>query len=139
MRNLYSPNTGEHIHTDVPASWMGVAKADCPAYDAGTQGAFYRDGEWQIEDVTPAPIPVPESVSAAQGTAALIQAGLWQLVLDYIAAIPDDTERLLADVALNKTTEWRRNSPFLNAAAAAIGLSGADMDSLFIAASEILL
>ena len=45
----------------------------------------------------------------------------------------------LAEVALNDTQEWRRDSPFLNAAAAALGLSTEQLDALFVAAREIQL
>lgn len=87
----------------------------------------------------PAPAPVPEQVTRAQGKAALIQAGLWQAVLDYVDSITDPTEKALALVALNDTTHWRRDSPFLNAAATAIGITEEQLDDLFIAASEIVL
>lgn len=76
-------------------------------------------------------------VSKAQGKAALIQAGYWQDVLDFVEAIPDPTQKLLAQVALNDTTEWKRTSPFLIAAATEIGLTEEQLDTLFIAASSI--
>lgn len=79
----------------------------------------------------------PQQVSRAQGKAALIQAGLWQSVLDYVASIEDATQKAIAEVALNDTTYWQRTSPFLNAAATAIGLTQEQLDDLFIAASEI--
>lgn len=82
---------------------------------------------------------VPTVVSRAQGKAALIQAGLWQQVLDYVAAITDPTQKALADVALNDTTEWRRDSPFLATVAAGIGLSDQQLDDLFVAAAKIVL
>lgn len=80
---------------------------------------------------------VPQSITRAQGKAALIQAGMWDQTLAFVAAIPDPTERALAEVALHDTQTWQRNSPFLIAAAAALGLSDAQMDDLFIAARAI--
>lgn len=85
----------------------------------------------------PAPAPVPEQVTRAQGKAALIQAGLWQTVLDYVDGIADPTEKALAEVALHDTTHWQRTSPFLNAAAAALGITEQQMDALFQQAAEI--
>ena len=82
---------------------------------------------------------VPESVSNAQGSTALIQAGLWTSVLAYVDSIADPTQRALAEVALHKTTEWRRDSPFLAAAAAELGLTPAQLDALFIAAAGVVL
>ena len=87
----------------------------------------------------PAPKPVPQSVSRAQGKAALIGAGLWADVLAFVEAIEDPTEKALAEVALHDTTEWRRDSPFLSQAATSLGMSEADLDDLFMAASEIVL
>ena len=83
------------------------------------------------------PDPVPQVVTRAQGKAALISAGLWDAVLAYVNGIQDATERALAEVALHDTLEWRRDSPFLNAAATAIGLTKDDLDNLFRRAAKI--
>lgn len=80
---------------------------------------------------------VPQSVTKAQGKAALIQSGLWQDVIDYVASIEDATQKVLAEVALNDTTHWQRSSPFLNAAAQALGLTDEQLDQMFIDASKI--
>lgn len=82
---------------------------------------------------------VPQSVSRAQGKAALIMAGKWDAVLQYVAGITGPAEKALAEVALNDTMEWRRDSPFLNTAAAAVGLTSAQLDDLFVTASAIAL
>lgn len=103
-------------------------------------GVWKRDpktGEIAKHPFPPAPPYVPEQVSRAQGKAALIQAGLWQAVLDYVDSITDPTEKALADVALNATTHWNHNSPFLNAAAQALGLTSEQLDDLFIQAAGI--
>jgi hypothetical protein len=80
---------------------------------------------------------VPQTVTKAQGKAALIQAGYWQAVLDFVETIPDPTQKLMAQVALNDTTEWKRTSPFLMSAAEEIELTEAQLDQLFITASGI--
>lgn len=91
------------------------------------------------------PVPEPEPdgpptvVTRAQGKAALIQAGLWADVLAYVDAIADPTQQALARVALDDTTEWRRDSPFLATAAAALGLSETQLDDLFVTAAAIIL
>lgn len=107
-----------------------------------TDGIWKRDpqtGEITKHPFPPAPPYVPEQVTRAQGKAALIQAGLWQAVLDYVDSIADPTEKALALVALNDTTHWRRDSPFLNAAAQALGLTAEQLDGLFNEASQISL
>ena len=85
----------------------------------------------------PKEIVVPEFVTRAQGKAALIRAGLWQGVLSYVASIEDETEKSVAEVALNDTTNWQRSSPFLNDAAHALGLTDEQLDGLFLQASKI--
>lgn len=82
---------------------------------------------------------VPPSITKAQGKAALIQAGLWSDVLAYVASIVDPTDRALAEVALNDTNDWRRDSPFLNESAQAMGLTQPQLDDLFIFGYQILL
>jgi len=104
------------------------------------------DGVWKIDPDTgeiskhsfpPAPPYVPQQVTRAQGKAALITAGLWSAVESYVDAIADPTEKALALVALNDTTHWNRTSPFLNDAAAALGLTEQQMDDLFTQAATI--
>lgn len=82
---------------------------------------------------------VPASVTNAQGSAALIVAGLWTPVLNYVEGIADPVQRALAEVTLHKTAEWRRDNVFLNDAAKALKLTDEQIDALFIAASEIVL
>ena len=106
---------------------------DAPAdFDADRMGEYvYADGALTLEHV------IPQQVARAQGKAALIGAGMWPSVLAFVAAIEDDTQRLLAEVALHDTQQWHRSSPFFNAAATALGLTGEQLDALFLAASKI--
>lgn len=139
MNDCYSPHTGEHISTTTPAAWMGRAGVECPAYDTVAQSAFWRGGPaWSIEDVVHVD-PVPASVSRAQGKAALINAAKWDDVLTFVADIQDPAQKSLADVALNDTQDWRRDSPFLNQCADALGITSAELDALFVAAAKIVL
>lgn len=88
----------------------------------------------------PAPAPtVPQSVSRAQGKAALIAAGLWPAVLAVLAAIEDATQRQLAEVALHDAGTWERSSPTLNALAFGLGMDDAQLDALFTSAAGVTL
>lgn len=87
----------------------------------------------------PEPPYVPQQVTRAQGKAALITAGLWPQVLNYVDGIEEPTEKALAVVALDDTTHWQRSSPFLNQCATALGITEEQMDQLFVQASEIQL
>ena len=123
--------------TDVP-EFFGTCSDDAATQVDGVLGVFGQaDWEQMWADEMRARNPVPESVTRAQGKAALITAGLWPGVLDFVAAIPDPIERALAEVALNDTQQWHRSSPFFNAAADALGLTGEQLDALFLAASKI--
>lgn len=124
--------SAEFIRDDLGLSGEWVA---CPDGSVGDQ---YQDGQFVPlpPDATPA---VPQSVSRAQGKAALITAGLWDQVLAYVDGIADPTQQALARVALDDTTEWRRDSPLLATAAAALGLSEQQLDDLFVAAAAIVL
>ena len=117
-----------------------VDKAEIPADPANRDYAEYL--AWLDDGNEPHPatepeIPVPHQVTRAQGKAALIVAGLWDDVLAYVEAIDDPQEKLLALVALNDTTHWNRDSPMLNTAAAALGLTEQQLDDLFIQAATI--
>ena len=98
--------------------------------------AWLADGGVPLPPDPPVPV-VPESITRAQGKAALIQAGLWASVVAYVDAIPDPTDKALAGVALNDTLEWRRSSPFLNTAVTALDLTEGQLDALFITAAQI--
>lgn len=129
MRNVYAQagKSIQQIGGDCPDGWV-VMQGDRPT----PTHVAAADGTW-----IPAPAIIPQIVSRAQGKAALIQAGLWAGVLAYVDGITDAIQKALAEVALNDTTEWRRDSPFLNTAATALGLSGTDLDNLFVAGSQI--
>lgn len=86
----------------------------------------------------PLPPPqIPQSVTRAQGKMALIAAGIWDDVLDYVNSIESPVDKAIAEVALNDTNHWRRDSPFLTQAASAIGLTSEQLDDLFQQASLI--
>lgn len=112
---------------------------------AGAKRANWLGDGWEVRPYVAPPAyeaparPVPASVTNAQGSAALIMAGLWTPVLGYVEGIADPVQRALAEVTLHKTAEWRRDNVFLNDAARALKLTDEQIDALFIAASEIVL
>ena len=147
-------------HPFVPVEgYEPVLDDDAPLHDALTHELRWGepqpdgDGVWRRacavvplpDDVAAANLEarrlsrVPQVVSRAQGKVALIQAGLWAQVLAFVAAIPDPVERAVAEVTLHDTQEWRRDSPFLASAAAALDLSEAQLDELFITAGGLQL
>lgn len=103
-----------------------------------SQGEIFNgmseDGLLTFTSPEESPRHVPQQVTRAQGKAALIQAGLWADVLAFVDGIEDPTEKAMAEVALHDTMHWQRTSPFLNAAATALGLTSQQLDDLFTAA-----
>jgi len=79
------------------------------------------------------PIPIPASVSRAQGRAAL-----------HLASLLSTVEAIIADPAIDPMTviayeadTWRRTSPTLIALAGQLNLTDAQLDNLFITAAGI--
>ena len=104
----------------------------------------FIDAHYPGAELLPEPEPVevsvvPQSVSRAQGKLALIGAGLWPAAIAFVEGIADPTQRAYAEVALNDTQEWRRDSPFLTSASAALDLSEEQLDTLFITAGGLQL
>ena len=123
-----------YVIRDVDGEIVNTVVADQAFIDAHFPGA----------ELVPEPEPVevsvvPQSVSRAQGKLALIQAGLWPAAIAFVDGITDPVQKVYAEVALNDTQEWRRDSAFLASAAAALGLSEAQLDALFITAEGIQL
>ena len=89
-------------------------------------------GAWELLPEPAQTSDVPQSVSRAQGKMALIQAGLWPAAMAFVDGITNPVQKAYAEVALNDTQEWRRDSLFLTSATATLGLSEEQLDTLFI-------
>jgi hypothetical protein len=101
-----------------PVTWIG--------------GAYSFDkGAWSI--VNQALIPVPQSITAFQAKAALVNAGLYAQVNTYMTT----TAPALDQLAWAEAPSFQRTDTILNAMAAAIGLTSSQLDGLFIAGANI--
>jgi len=126
--------------TDAPAHQVALREGEGEGVAEHGSEAILSPEAWaDLQAASQAQADAPKSVTRAQGKAALIQAGYWQGVLAFVAAIEDETQRALAEVALHDTQEWQRSSPFLNAAAAGLGITDEQLDALFVVAREIQL
>lgn len=84
----------------------------------------------------PAPEPViPHSVTRRQGRLALLGVGKLDQVEAMIAAIEDPVERRAAEIEYEADT-WERSNAFLQAMWAQLGGTEAELDALFVLASE---
>ena len=101
---------------------------------------FYQEYlEWLAEGNTPEPYvapptPIPATVTRFQALATLAVGGWLDTVHVYIDALPRSNVQRLA---WENATDWERTSPTVNAIAAMLGLSDAQVDDLFIAASQV--
>lgn len=82
------------------------------------------------------PTPVPHSVTMRQARLALLNAGLLTTINSAIAALPG-TAGDAARIDWEFSSEVLRTSTTLQALAPILGLSSAQIDALFIAASQI--
>jgi len=95
--------------------------------------------EWLAEGNTPDPyVPPPPSIPASvtrfQALAVLAAGGYLDTVRTYIATLDQNNVQRLA---WENAADWERSSPTLNALAAMLGLSDAQVDELFVAAAKV--
>lgn len=103
------------------------------ARSGGSIGEVFSGGA----NAAPPPAPAPPTiVTMRQARRALLDAGLLDAVAVAIAGIADDTQRARADVEWSTARDVDRNNPFTQFMAASLGLTNADMDALFLAASN---
>jgi hypothetical protein len=87
-----------------------------------------------VEPYIAPPPPIPTSVTRFQALATLAAGGYLDTVRTYINTLdPNNVQRL----AFENATDWERTSPTVNALAAMLGLSDAQVDDLFIAAAQV--
>lgn len=99
--------------------------------------AVYQQWGGALAGHTAAAAPVPASVTRRQARQALLLAGLLDLVEPAIAAIPDATQRRLAEIEWQDSQVFERDRPILIQLATQIGLDSTDLDELFRTAVEL--
>jgi hypothetical protein len=99
-------------------------------------GKTIPDGYELVEDIPqPAPI-VPARVTMRQARLALLGAGLLDDVESALAAL-DGTTGQAARIEWEYSQEVWRNKPFVQQVAAALGMSDAQLNQMFIEASQL--
>lgn len=96
-----------------------------------------RDGLELMPSAEPAPAPVPQSVTRRQARQALLLAGLLDDVPAAITAIPDETQRRMAQIEWEDSLEFVRTRPLVIQIGAALGLDDAALDQMFITAASL--
>lgn len=93
-------------------------------------GSRLVGGEWL------AALPATsQTITSRQGKRALVAAGLYQPAVTALNALPEP-DKTLALIDWDAPT-WQRSDPTLAAMAAALGLSAAQLDSLFAQAATL--
>lgn len=80
------------------------------------------------------PVGTPQVITALQGLLAIDQAGL---SASYDAWANDPARTFAQRAFLNKAQTWKRDDATLNAAATALGLTPAQVDSMFVMAATL--
>jgi len=94
---------------------------------------------WDGSAFTPAAlvVPVPAVVTRRQAKQALLLTGKLALVQPAIDAIADATQRQLIQIEWDDSQTFERSRPTLIALATGLGMSSADLDALFVLATNL--
>jgi hypothetical protein len=87
-----------------------------------------------IDAYIPPPTPIPSTVTRFQALATLSAGGYLDTVHAYIDTLPRSN---ITRLAFENATDWERTSPTINTLAAMLGLTDAQVDELFITASQV--
>ena len=82
-------------------------------------------------------ILIPESITKRQAKQQLLLDGKLSQVQEVINSIYDETKRMMAQLYWDDSTEFERNHPTLTEIGAALGLTEAELDMMFINASKL--
>lgn len=142
---------GDHVRVKPPfdAAFPGVYTVDALRPDLDNGGStvtifgandFHEQFLEVTADAVTHPSPgantdgVPETISAAQARAVLLQQGL---LAQVTAMVDDPATPQIIKIFWEYEHTLHRASPALNQMAAALGLSAAQIDALFVAAKAI--
>lgn len=134
---------GWYTSTPIPSRQAPIAPTNTS--ETTTPGEFranWTGYEWIVLPyitppvVVPAP-SVPAEVTRRQAKQALLLAGLLGSVQGAIDAIPDATQRSLAQIEWDDSQVFERDRPLLITLATALGLTSEQLDALFITAATL--
>lgn len=103
------------------------------------EGEYARwvGGAWAIvTEIPPIPAAVPEKVTMRQARLAVHAAGLLPQVQTAIDALPEPS-RTAAQIEWDYSSEVFRNREFVNLLGGQLGLTGEQLDELFIQAATL--
>jgi hypothetical protein len=121
-----------HFTTDRPKADFADIAHELIEAPANVQDGMLYDGQSFGLPV----VPVPETVTMRQARLALLGAGLYAAVDAAINGLPSP-QKEAARIEWEYSQEVHRNKALVQALAPALGLSGAQLDALFVAAAAI--
>lgn len=127
----HGSDAAEAIRFPAPVDLVEDGPVDAPGLTQPNEATTIGDIDWQ-QSYNPGEAVIPAEVSRFQARAALHIAGLLPSVEAALAAADP-----LAQIAWADAQVFRRDSPTINALAAAIGMTEAQIDALFIQAAQI--
>lgn len=101
----------------------------------GTELTSPKLGIEELGDVVK--ILIPESITKRQAKQQLLLDGKLNQVQEVIDSISDETERMMAQLYWDDSTEFERIHPTLVGLGTALGLTEAELDMMFINASKL--
>ena len=124
----YHPTQLELIHADCATHGVTIEGDDAAAV-----------AQWVADYVPPppAPTPVPQIVTMRQARLALLVTGRLNQIAGILDGIPDEGQKQAAKIEWEYAAEVHRNHGLMNAMRAALGMTEADMDDLFIIAAGL--
>jgi hypothetical protein len=130
-------DTGDAIHSVdciyPKTSMSGWQIIDVAVPSGFVPSAYTWNGAALVQNSVTFVAPVPQSVTRFQGMAALQKAGLLSKAQSIVSASTDP----MVSIAWNNTSTFDRGSPTVAAISAALSLTSAQVDALFVAASQI--
>lgn len=133
-----------NLHTEPERyGWLPVVLGTVPDYDPLTEKLvskltlgdgvvnqnFYKEG--MTRDEVNVAYPVPKRVSAAQALVLLEEDGLLDTVEDIVKSSPRPLK-----IWYDRSVDWERDSPSVQALAVSLGLTDAQVDDMFRRASR---
>ena len=102
--------------------------------DSNSYQLYHRAVAGEFGDIAPyipsSPV-VPQVITARQGKLTLLDYGIYQNVIDYIASIPGEAG-IRAKISWEAATEFNRNDPILATITQALNLTSGEIDQMFI-------
>ena len=137
MKALTTPsvNFGPYQTIEVLSDRYRCDNTDLPFTVVGT-GEIVEADTIQWPEPPPNPVPVPQSVTMRQARLALHAAGLLSGVDAAIASLSEPA-KTAAQIEWEYASAVERNAGLVPAMAAALGMSEANIDDLFITAATL--